>query len=163
MAGAGQVRPGRPGNDRQADVGEVPHQRLVHPSVGGVAQGVLVHGDEPPDVVRDVADGEAQHLLGRVPAVGLPRLLAPLAARQVFVEHLDEQLQGAAVAVVERRAGHAGPVGQLGDGDLGDRPLPGEIHDCLLKGLGRPGDARIGPVSHRLAPCPAICFYTRVK
>lgn len=84
---------------------------------------MLVHGGEPPDVVRDVADGEAQHLLGRVPAVGLPRLLAALAARQVFVEHLDEQLQGAAVAVVERRAGHPGAVGEISDGDLRDGPL----------------------------------------
>ena len=79
---------------------------------------MLVNGHEPLDVIGDVAGGKAQHLRGRVSAFGPARLLPAVPALQVGVEHLEEQLQGAAVVVVERRAGHPGAVGQVSDGDL---------------------------------------------
>jgi len=118
MVGVGEVGVGGPGNERQAVIGEVAYQRLVHSVVRWIVQGVLVYGHEPLDVIGDVAGGQAQHLLGRVSAFGPACLLPAVAAVQVGVEHLDEQLQGAAVAVVERRAGHPGTAGQLSDADL---------------------------------------------
>ena len=86
---------GGPGDEGQAVVGEVAYQRLVHAVVGRVAQGVLVHGHEPLDVIGDFAGGQAQHLRGRVPALGPARLLLAVAAIQVGVEHLGEQIEGA--------------------------------------------------------------------
>ena len=56
-----EARVGGPGDDRQTAVGEVPYQRLIHTSVGWIAQGVLVNGHEPLDVVGDVADGKTQY------------------------------------------------------------------------------------------------------
>jgi hypothetical protein len=112
-------------------------------------QGVLVDGHEPLDVVGDIADSQAQHLLSRVPAVGLARLLQAAATAQVGIQHLDEQVQGTAVTVVERRAGHPGAAGQIGNGDLRDGPPRGELHDRLRKSELRSRDARIGAICHR--------------
>jgi len=93
--------------------------------------------------------GQAQHLLGRVSAFGSARIFLAVSALQIGAEDLEEQLQGAAVAVVEGRAGHTGALGQIGDRDLRDAALGGELHDRMPEGLLRAGDAWIGALSHR--------------
>lgn len=82
-AGGGEVQVSGPRDDDQAPVGEVVYERLVHSSVGRVVQGVLVDGHEPLDVVGDITDGQAHHLLDRVRAVGPAGLLQASAAIQL--------------------------------------------------------------------------------
>src|ERR1700720_2373373 len=55
MVGVREVGVGAPGDERQAVVGEVVYQRLVHSTVGWIVQGVLVHGPEPLYVIGGVA------------------------------------------------------------------------------------------------------------
>jgi hypothetical protein len=64
MVGIRKVGVGGPGDKGQAVIGEVATQRLVHSVVGRIVPGVLVHGQEPLDMIGDVAGGEAQHLRG---------------------------------------------------------------------------------------------------
>jgi hypothetical protein len=55
---------------------------------------VLVDGHEPLDVIGDVGGGQAQQLLGTVPAVGPAGLLQAMTALQVGLQYVDEQFQG---------------------------------------------------------------------